>query len=175
MDCINDDEIYLQGQTSFYDKCTIISLNGEILPNASENQCIGSRRCDNGQTAPSDDSNFIGFDPFGNCTCPSVTNANTDSIKHKHNRSMRQTHEIYRTAGERNCRILRTRRNQRRKACDETLLIRKSRYSGALQTAVNANGKTSQECEDIKEDPASCSILGFDCDNPGNLMDCFLT
>ena len=96
MDCINDDEIYLQTQTSFYDECTIISSSGEILPKASENQCIGSRRCDNGQTAPSDDSNFIGFDPFGNCTCPSVPNANTDPFKHKHNRSKRQTHEIYR-------------------------------------------------------------------------------
>ena len=51
--------------------------------------------------------------------------------------------------------------------CDETVLIRTMRYFDAIKVATAEDLR----CEEIKEDPAACSILGFDCDDSNS--NCF--
>ena len=82
-DCVSEDEEYLQKQTSFYDECTLVSSSSDAsLENASINTCSGPRRCENGRSSDADDQPFIGYDPFGNCTChsqsESFSNKNTN-------------------------------------------------------------------------------------------------
>ena len=166
-DCVSEDEQYLQEKTTFYDECTLVSSGeDESLTNASDNTCSGPRRCRNGRSAEPGDQPFIGYDPFGNCTCPSENESvpirDTTGSK---NRFKRQTGEGYKSAGGRSCRLLRTRKGSKKVVCDETVLIRTMRYFEALRVAKAENSR----CEEISSDPASCSILGFDCeDNNSN-------
>ena len=138
------------------------------MANASNNTCSGPRRCENGRSADAQDQPFIGYDPFGNCTCQSQTESfSTKTTDKKDSRFKRQTNERYKTAGGRSCRLLKTRKGSRKVVCDETVLIRTMRYFDAIKVATAEDLR----CEEIKEDPAACSILGFDCDDSNS--NCF--
>ena len=155
-------------QTSFYEECRIVSSSGTILKTASDNTCVGPRRCENGQTS-TDDLSHVGYDPFGNCTCPSKKTPSSNMNVKTETRVKRQTEEEYKTSGGRACRVERTTKGNRRKVCDEIVLVRQTKYTRANQIAT----LEAQTCEELKEDPSLCSILGFDCDDPGSLKDCF--
>ena len=117
-------------QTSFYEECRIVSSSGTILKTASDNTCIGPRRCENGQTS-TDGLSHVGNDPFGNCTCPAKQSPSTNTHVNPATRFKRQTEEAYKTSGGRACRVARTTKGSRRKVCDEIVLIRQTKYTNA--------------------------------------------
>ena len=167
-DCVSEDEEYLQSKTTFYKDCTLVSVgDNDVLNDASDNSCSGPTRCENGRIGDPNDQSFIGQDPFGNCTCPTQTNDVAESIIPEKlsqipiSRYKRQTNERYKSAGGRRCRLLRTRKGTRKKVCDEIVLLRTMFYDDALVIARIED----KNCEDFKDDPATCSILGFDCDD----------
>ena len=167
-DCVSEDEEYLEMQTTFYQDCTLVSSGDNSgLDEASDNTCSGPTRCENGRVGDPNDQPFIGQDTSGNCTCPSQTsNKQERPIPEKLtqptvSRFKRQTNERYKSAGGRRCRLLRTRKGTKKKVCDEIVLLRTMFYKDALQIAKIED----QSCEDFKDDPATCSILGFDCDD----------
>ena len=115
--CIPEDEKYLRTKTLFYDACDIVESSGIILKSASDNTCLGSRRCVNGQSS-TDGLPYVGYDPFGTCTCSAKQNT-VSSTYTTENRYKRQVDERFATVA-RDCRVQRTAKGRKRKVCDTT-------------------------------------------------------
>ena len=130
----------MRTRTSYYKECDIVESSGTILKSASENTCLGDRRCVNGQTL-TDDLPYVGYDPFGTCTC-STKPSTVSNAYATENRYKRQVNEpIVTTAS--NTRVLRAENGGKRKAVDTTREIRGIGYGPARLFAMNTDGNVN--------------------------------
>ena len=161
-ECVGEDEMFLE-TTTFYDDCDIASsadaLQNGILESVAANKCSENRRCDNRQKA-GDDTAFVGFDPFGNCTCPktTATKRNARVLYTFDGRFKRQTGETYTTGGNPICRVQRPRRGRRRVMCDMLINVRSQRYERSNKIAVLQDSTFN-----IVQDPAICGLFSDNC------------
>ena len=124
----------MRTKTLFYDACDIVESSGIILKAASDNTCLGSRQCVNGQSS-TDGLPYVGYDPFDTCTCSANQNTVSNTYTTE-NRYKRQVDEIFVTVAT-DCRVQRTPRDRKRKVCDTTRQTREIRYDRSRRTATN--------------------------------------
>ena len=158
MECVAEDEMYLES-TTFYKDCDIASLGNpfenDLFENVAADKCSESRRCE-GRSFPSDDNPFVGYDPFGNCTCPMTRPPKV--LYTYHGRVKRQTGETFVVGGTPACRVQRARRGRKRIMCDMLVIARSTRYDRSVKIA-----GLEDLAFNIVQDPAICGVFADGC------------
>ena len=137
----------MRTKTKFYDECDdIVESRGTILKAASDNKCLGPRRCVNGQSS-TDGLPHVGHDPFDTCTCSAKQNtaSNTYTIENRYKRQdCEGSCEIFATAAK-DCRVQRATLNGKRKVCGKYTLNRvKGQYNEARKFASTVQDTTDE-------------------------------
>ena len=135
LDCLAEDENYLLTRTSFYDECEVVQdSSANSLNAATKNTCLGPRKCQNVEIS-TDGLPYVGYDPFGNCTCPleEVALSETYEVDYLYKRQTEERFETISTSS----RVLRTRKGGRRKLKDDMRQKRTKRYRSARRIARN--------------------------------------
>ena len=158
MECVSEDEIYLE-TTSFYEDCEVINsrntIEKEFFDSVAETKCSENRRCEPRRVS-SDDVPFAGYDSSDNCVCPIPIDSR---ILYKfQSRSKRRTGGIYTLGGSPICRVQKSRLGQRRAICDMLVIVRSREYTRLSKIAT-----LKDVVFDIEQDPAVCGQFADGC------------
>ena len=133
----------MRTRTSFYDECQTVDASSDaIVKTAPNNTCLGPRRCENAQSS-ADGIPYVGYDPFGTCTCDVKKNTVSTTYAREY-RYKRETNESFRTVSM-DCHVERASKGGKRKACDTNRLIRQNGYTEARKIATNEEDLTKED------------------------------